>query len=276
MTLMLWLLNLGTAAVVVAPLYAWIYRHTSTSTAADRLSEGFTAVWWTDFSSSYATALGGWTETVWIAGVAFLLLHVFLDGGVLCVLHDPSRRDRMARFGRGCGAYFGRFLRLLLLALACYWLVFQVDRGLSSIVASWTEGGALQARAWWAGLGRELVTVSLFFTVSLVFDYARVRTVLNDARPMLREAAASLRFVLVNLRRTAGLYAALVILGGFAAALYWIVSQGAERLGAGWGIALVFVVQQLYIGTRIWLRLATWGSAMDLHLAIEAQGAGAE
>ncbi|MFQ5743955.1 MAG: hypothetical protein ACE5HV_10250 [Acidobacteriota bacterium] len=262
----LWLINLGLALVLVAPLYSLIYAHTATSSAAAQLSQGFTAVWWTDFSHAQAAALGTLPNTIWFAGAFYLMLHLLLAGGMLTFLHTDQHFPFFARFGAACGNYFGRFFRLLLIALACYWAVLWINGRLFSLVLWWSDNGALQPQAWWGHLARNIFTVVLFFTVSLVFDYAKVRTVVTDSRSMLLEAARSFRFVFGHLLRTGSLYLLLLTAGALLMALYWAGARGLGLLGAA--LLPLFLLQQLYLAARLWLRLATWGGAISLFKGI--------
>jgi len=265
----LWLINLSVALVLVAPLYTMIYDHTAISTSAEELASGFTATWWTDFSFAEGAALAAWEGGLWVAGAFYIVLHVFLAGGVLAFLFSDQRFPFWARFASSCGAYFGRLFRLLLISLVFYGVVFWIDGLLFEMVERLSDNGGLQPQAWWGHLIRSVVTVCLFFTVSLVFDYAKVRTVVRDSRSMIIETARSLGFVLRNAPQAAALYLLLALVGAGLMASYW----GASRTIEGTGAALfaLFVAQQIYVAARIWLRLATWGGAMSLFRGLAAR-----
>jgi hypothetical protein len=264
----LWLINLSVAMVLVLPVYALIYDHTATSTTAARLGEGFTATWWTDFSFAQGATLAVWEGHLWLAGAFYLLLHVFLAGGMLSFLYSDQRFPFWARFGSACGAHFGRFFRLLLISLVFYGLVFWIDGLLFAMVDRFSDGGRLQPQAWWGHLIRSVITVILFFGVSLLFDYAKVRTVVRDSRSMIIETARSLGFVLRNAVRVVPLYLLLALVAAVLMAAYWGLARALG--GAGLGILALFIVQQIYVASRIWLRLATWGSAMSLYQGLMA------
>ncbi len=265
----LWLINLSVALFLVAPLYAMIYDHTALSTSAEQLGSGFTATWWTDFSFAEGAALAAWQGSLWVAGAFYLVLHVFLAGGVLAFLYSDQRFPFWARFGSSCGTYFGRFFRLVLISLVFYGVVFWIDGLLFEMVDRLSDNGGLQPQAWWGHLIRSVVIVALFFSVSLLFDYAKVRTVVRDSRSMIIETARTLGFVLRNAPRVATLYLLLVSLGAALMAAYWGSSGVIEGTGAG--LLALFVAQQTYVAARIWLRLATWGGAMSLYRGLTAR-----
>jgi hypothetical protein len=144
--------------------------------------------------------------------LAHALLITFLLGGFM----DRVARNRAtASFGffGACGIFAFRFLRLAALAAPLYaalllWL-FPLVRG--------NDG------AGWFVLG------PLLFLVHVVFDYARVRMVVEDRRSAIGALSASVRFV----RRNAG--AALVLAavnGALAAAAWWLAASFSIGLSA--------------------------------------------
>jgi hypothetical protein len=187
---------------------------------------------------------------------------------MLSFLYSDQRFPFWARFGSACGAHFGRFFRLLLISLVFYGLVFWIDGLLFAMVDRFSDGGRLQPQAWWGHLIRSVITVILFFGVSLLFDYAKVRTVVRDSRSMIIETARSLGFVLRNAVRVVPLYLLLALVAAVLMAAYWGLARALG--GAGLGILALFIVQQIYVASRIWLRLATWGSAMSLYQGLMA------
>lgn len=114
------------------------------------------------------------------------LIWVFLSGGIIDRLARDTRSSSR-RFFAACGACFGPLLRLALLALITY-----------AIVLTWIEPGmarasdALDSRARMVLFG---ALAMLLFLIALVFDYARVRLVIEDRRSALGAVAASLRLI---------------------------------------------------------------------------------
>jgi hypothetical protein len=97
---------------------------------------------------------------------------------------------------------------------------------------------------------------------NLVFDYAKVRIVVEDRRSALGALVGAIRF----LRRSGSAAVALYLINSllFVAVLagYAAVAPGAGF--AGWSIWLGFVVGQLYVLARLWVKLVFWASATAL------------
>ena len=93
----------------------------------------------------------------------------------------------------------------------------------------------------------------LLVVVNVIFDYAKIRIVVEDRRSALGALSAAMRFVWRQLGRVAGLYA----LNGLAflilIAIWALVAPGAR--GGGLTLWLGFLVAQLYLLARLALKL---------------------
>jgi hypothetical protein len=263
-------------------LRGMIASHLGRSLAAEQVAAGADYQWWQEFSSQ-ASGLGTtFTPSIigfgavldnldafidnvpmaaTIAGVtaAWLVVWSFLSGGVI----DRLARDRPTRthgFFAAAGTHFWRFLRLGILALLVYgflfgwlheWLLTDLyDRLTRDLTVERTA--AVIRFAGYALFGAILI----FF--NLIFDYARIRIVVEDRRSAIGALAAGARFV----RRHLGRVVALYLLNGLAfvvlVALYALVSPGAPGSGVGmWGVLLL---GQAYIVLRHYLKLVFYAS----------------
>ena len=142
-----------------------------------------------------------------LAGI--FVLWTFVSGGIL----DRYARDRPTRtagFFSACGVYGTRLLRLACLATIAYSLLFgPIQRWLFDdlyvlvvsdvAVASWASGAETVLHC---------VFGFLVITTSLIFDYARVRAVVEDRRSMVGSLIAGWRFVRRRPGACIGLFAA--------------------------------------------------------------------
>ena len=200
-----------------------------------------------------------------IAGVttAWMLIWSFLSGGVL----DRLARDRRTRthgFFAACGVHFWRFLRLGVLAWLIYAFMFGWVHGwiFESAYPRWTADmtsertGFLLRTAGYVLFG----TVLLFFNV--IFDYARIRLVVEDRRSAIGAMAAGARFVRRHFGKVAGLY----LLNGIAflllVAVYALVSPGAP--GQGISMWATLLLGQAFIVGRHYLKLVFYASQTAL------------
>ena len=166
---------------------------------------------------------------------AHATLMTFLLGGVM----DRLARDRAtASFGffGASGMFFFRFLRLAVVAIPAYYalLVWLYPR---------LPGGPTL---------NTIVLIVLLSAMHLLFDYAKVRMVVEDRRSAFGALAAASRFVRRNLLAAI----AVIVLNGALAAMTW-------WLAATFTIGTTAAIYTYWLA-RALLRLVFIGSAISL------------
>ena len=262
-------------------LRGMIAAHLGTSLTADSVAAGANYDWWQEFTSqaaglgtTFVPAIIGFgavlenlsnlldnhevAATIAGAATAWMVIWTFLSGGIL----DRYARQRPTRthgFFSACGTHFWRFLRLGVLALAYYaWLFGPVHRWIFDSFFPWATRDLTVERTGFAiRLACYLVFGMLLIAGNLVFDFARVRIVVEDRRSAVGALLAGIRFVRRN-RGTLYLYllnsTAFVLL----ALLYALASPGAP--GAGLSMWLTLALGQMYIVGRHYVKLLFYAS----------------
>ena len=161
----------------------------------------------------------------------FLLVWTFLSGGILDRL-ARGRPTRAVGFFAACGLYGFRLVRLGLLAVVAYSVLLgPVQAFLFERVLPWLAGDASP--------GQSAVETALYVVlgillglVGLVFDYARVRAVVEDRRSAVGALLAGWRFVRRRPLVCVGLYAVNDVLVGIVVAVTPLVvmTQGVSWL----------------------------------------------
>jgi hypothetical protein len=197
------------------------------------------------------------------AAAAYIALWVFVAGGII----DRYARDRATRaagFFAASGVYFPRFARLAVVQGMVYALLigalhpYLFDR----VFYRLTREMAVEREAFAVRAGLYLVFGLLLAAANLVFDYAKVRAVVEDRRSMIGALGAAVRFVRRN-PAAGGVF--LLNFATFAACLllYALIAPGAPGPNIWWA----FAVGQLYILARLWAKLAFWASETALFQA---------
>jgi hypothetical protein len=131
----------------------------------------------------------------------------------------PARRRRRplraaadvgtAAFFAACGVFFWRFLRLGVLAALAYAFLFLVVHGwlFDDLFPAVTRDLASERTAFAWRLLLYAMFLVLLGGVIVVFDYARVRAVVEDRRSMVGALGAGARFVRRHLGSAAALFA---------------------------------------------------------------------
>jgi hypothetical protein len=197
------------------------------------------------------------------AASAYILLWVFLAGGII----DRYARERPTRahgFFSAAGELFFRFLRLAVIQWASYALLFAVvHRWLfDRLFPQLTRDLTVERTAFFIRAGLYLVFGLLLAAVNLIFDFTKVRTVIEDRRSVIGAVGAAVRFVRRHAGAAAALYAMNFAVFLLALVAYAVAAPGAR--GAGALMWMGFAVGQLYILARLWVKLTFWASETAL------------
>jgi hypothetical protein len=221
-----------------------------------------------------SSLLDGQGEITPVAGAlaVYLAGWTFLAGGVLD-RYARQRRTRAHGFFAACGVYFFRYLRLAVMAGIYYWWLFDFAH-------PWVFD------VWYPRLTRDLSVEREVFAIrltlyagfgllllagNLVFDYAKIRAVVEDRRSMLGALSAALRFIVHRPGRTLGLYVMNTLVFVLMLAVWSMLAPGAG--GGGWAIWLTFAAGQIYLLVRLLLKLHFLASQTALFQASLAHAA---
>jgi hypothetical protein len=188
----------------------------------------------------------------------YLLANTFLAGGAIAMLHR-----RGESFFAACARYFPRFFRIFLVSILFYGAAFAIGHGLISAESRWSEQSMREAPGDMMQWGIRAFQLLLFFAVNMIFDYAKIVCVVED-RKAVRATWRGLGFAGRNFGSAYGLFLVTAAVGIAFLALYHGLS---EWFGQDSRVAIiaVFLVRQIYVLARFWVRLWTWGSEIVLY-----------
>ena len=271
MVLVLLFANIIFALPVALPMFMLVLQTAGNSVAAEKmLSDKLDVDWLTDvvnlqISGSSFDATGLQTAALLaVAALVYLLITTLLSGGILAVFASDNQRFTMREFWAGCGQYFWRLFRLMLISLFFYAAAIAIY----SVIYRWTGRIDDTATAYesvvykrWTGIAVLLIMLSM---VNMLFDYARIGTVINDGRKMFRQAFSALKFTLRHFFSAFALYLLIGIIGlAVMALLVWL--RGSINQSSLPAVVLAILVGQLTIASRMWSRMAAFAGQMDLY-----------
>lgn len=261
LALLLWAIHLLLAFVATTPVASLLQTTLTHAPEGDRFLSGLSLPLLADLlrSAGPATRTLGPLLSV-VAGVA-LLINAAAAGGAVEVLLIEDRRAVGLRFARGAGRYFGRFLRMGLVATPAALLV----AGLGSLPL-WIVRGALdpsaEAARFFLGIAGTLVGLAGFTLGLLALDLARVRIAREDASGSASTYFATLWRVL---RRPGPVFRLWLVLA-LTLALCLLGYLGIQSLLPSTHTAtilLLLIAQQAILAARAFYRVALWsGEAM--------------
>jgi hypothetical protein len=194
------------------------------------------------------------------SGVAYVFLWTFLVGGILD-RYARGRATRSAGFFAASGVFFFRFLRLAVVAGAAYWLLFGPLHAwlFRSVYPALTREFTGERQTFAIRVALYLVFGASLALVNLLFDYAKVRAVVEDRRSMLGALTAAAGF----LRRHPGGVVGLYLLDGLCFILV-VAAYGMVAPGASAPLWWTLLAGQAYLLARLFVRLLFFASEVAL------------
>jgi hypothetical protein len=281
-----WVITLLTALPFSMVLREALQAHLGNSLAADEAVRGMNYQWWTEFAAQSSGFARSFTVTIigfaavldnlstflergsrpaallWL-GAGYLLLWLFLTGGILD-RYARNRQTRSHEFFTACGVYFVRFLRLAPIIAFTYYVLFRYVHGwlFDHLYDDLTRNLTVERTAFMWRVALYAVFGLLLLTANVIFDYAKVRAVVEDRRSMVGAVVAGVRFVRRNLAGVAALYLLDGMMFVAVIAIYALVAPGAGS--SNLSMWLGFAVGQAYLLARLWVRLLFLASETSL------------
>jgi hypothetical protein len=265
------------------------------SLRADAVADGVDIDWWQEFTTQtaglgatftpsvigFATTLDSVSgildarrpQTQVAAAVAlYLVVWTFIAGGIL----DRYARQRPTRahgFFASAGVFFWRFLRLAIAAGVVYGFLFAYAHGwlFDDLYRRLTRDVAVERTAFLWRAALYVVFGSLLLATTIVFDYARIRMVVEDRRSAVGALGAALGFIIRRRGRVFGLYALNALTFVVLAAIWALVAPGAG--GAGFSMWVGLALGQIYVLARLVLKLQFMASQTAIFQASLAHAA---
>jgi hypothetical protein len=290
MIVLLLVINFVFSLILAVPMYHSLRESFGNSLVGERMAQGFDYLWWEEFrdqaeglektftpsiigKGAILNNLEGLIQLrvfelppiVLVFGILYIILHTFLAGGILYIFQKPDRRFSLKNFFKGAGNYFFRFFLLMLISWAFFLLIGQVVKGgLDSILDSVRETAFSEIAPFYLGLAFSAVILFLFLFIQMVFDYGRIKIVLEERRDVLTAAAGAFGFVFRRLGSTLGLFY-LLFLVQVIFVLFYILIQGIIPQSSFAGVLAAFLFQQIFIFGLIWIRCWLYSSQLELY-----------
>lgn len=274
MILLLLAANILLSLPVVVPIFLLIVFTGGGTLEADKLlADKLDVVWLIDvFNHQFP---GAALETVasqvgvllLVMGLGYLLLNTLFAGGVIGVLNSADGLFTMRKFWGEAGAHFWRFFRLMLISLFFYGAAYGIYALLRWPIDNADErASAFESVVYkrWAAMA---LLVLMFAFVNMVFDYAKLATVVHndrgDRKGMFRETARALRFALRNFFNAFGLYLLIALAGLGVFLVFNYLRWSVDQSSAG-AVLSAILLGQIAIASRMWTRLVFYSAEMHL------------
>ena len=267
-----WLSTLLLALPLTLILQEQIAGHLGSSMAATAAADGVNYDWWNEFlaqtsgvGASFVPAILGFAAVlknlsavadtsampavIAVTVVSYMLVSLFLAGGVI----DRLARDHdlgAGAFFSACGVYFVRFIRLGVVTAIVYSALFGLYHPwlFDRVYPALTENITVERTAFFIHLALYAAFALPLFAFNILFDYTKIRAVVEDRRSMISAIAASWRFIRRNPIAVWAVYKLNALVFLLVIGLYYMIAPGASA------DVLAFGIGQLYIVLRVIVR----------------------
>lgn len=260
--LWLWLIDVAFVLVIVTPAFLLAKKDFGHSLVGGSLGR-FRFEWLGDLAYRYQDLLPAIAGAVLVPALLFMGLFIFLNGGIIGRVAAGGKTNLQGFFA-DCGKYLWRFIRVFLLSLPVYAVVFGgLLRLLAAPLKAWMRNASGEVPVIIASNLQFVITVLILSIVQMFFDYMKVHIVVHDGRKVLEAAAATLSFIGKRFIRAWGLYLLVGLLFIAATAVFIAVTNVLPGTGVA-ALALGFLWAQAYILARIWIKVLFFATEIDL------------
>ena len=255
--------NLIFGLVVALPVYAGINRFTSHTLMSEKLGGSFDMDFFFEFLIKSPDIFNTLRFTIVIVAFLYWLWSLFLSGGAYFIL--ISKNDYTGSlFWAGAANYFGRFFRLFLWSIPLFGILYSTQFIVTAIQLLLYGSDPYQNIIWWGAwirVGIGYIGILIYY---LVLDYARIDVVINNETKMRRALWYGIKFTFRNFFKTFSLSLMLFFIGIIVLVIYNPIADSLHTPNA-LIILILFIVQQIYMFTRMTLKLTLYSSQVKLY-----------
>lgn len=182
----------------------------------------------------------------------FALFMLFVSGGILETYRQGRRRIATGDFFAASGAFFWRFVRLMLFSLIPFALLGNAYLGLetaSDYLGNKAVADQVGFVIWLAGV---IILVLLTLFVRLWFDLAKVHVVASDEHRMFRSAWRGLAVTRRQIRALLWMYLRISIVAWVTALVAFLIWTKLPPTAVWATFVLLELVMLAQLGSRLW------------------------
>jgi hypothetical protein len=257
--------NLFIAYFMSIPLMGMLEEALDHTTMANKLLQAFDMTALVTVLSEFGRGINlGWP--VIIFSLIYLILSTFFSGGIVGLLTD-RKNFILAEFMSDSAKYFGRFIRLLLIIIGLLLLVLILYSMLSFLGATMTRKAETEFWPFVLFIVNVTLIAVILAVINMLADYTKIYIVTHDSDKIVHSFRMSLLFVYRHIVKTSVLFGLLLLTVMVLLVLY----LGFESLiptQLVLGVALFFVVSQLFMFLKVGLRVWFYGGQIALFKSI--------
>jgi len=192
-----------------------------------------------------------YTTNSYLFAFIFFVFILFVTGGIL-ESYRADRRLTTGEFFAASGAYFWRFVRLLLLSIIPFVIVIMIYQALDKAADRIGDRAIADQAGIFLGWGAMLIFLLLALAVRLWFDMAQVRAVAHNERRMWRNTWRAWRITWHGFGRLYGMYFVIALVGWIMLAIGLVIWAQLPATATGAVFIILELIMLAQIATRLW------------------------
>lgn len=288
-----YLVNIILVAMLAIPLFSEMYRNLGDKSASSSMLAGFDTEWADSFAQSGSELARSLRVSVsgpgmfldnleffihgairsygWLIlglGLLYITLNALMLGGLIGIFGEEKRKFSIGRFFHLAGSYFNRFFSITATAALVYLLFYKLAilpliRVFEALGNTFLSERAAVLTSWIGAL----LAFFILTLLNIIFDYGRIAVIKENKQSAWEAIWIGLKFIFRHFGQVLGIYYVLVaitvLLTLVFAGLFSSISQTGLLL-----IILAFLLQQVFIVVKIWLRLNFYGCQYEFYRGI--------
>ena len=190
--------------------------------------------------------------------IMYILITVFLTAGVYWLFYSKSEFSFTEFFAK-CGTYFSRFFKLFGVSFLFYFTAFLIYILLGSIFSNFTQNTVTEVLPVILTFTKIVILIIIFAVIMMIFDYAKIELITENSTGIFSAVFMAFKFFMMNIFKTFGIYFLYILTAIIIFAAFNLLN-GYNSTDTSFTILLYFVLAQLFILARQFLRLALYGS----------------
>ncbi|MGK0389418.1 MAG: hypothetical protein ACI94Y_002158 [Maribacter sp.] len=269
----LYALTLLLAMFVAYPLHQYLDKKVGNSLIINDIVEGFNYTFYADFMNHYGDGISPILNQSFYLIILYLILFIFLTGGIVkTFIHRPHFYSPPI-FWSNCATYFGKIFRLSIYFFIIHGIILTAFLVIFSLITSGLSPTNLENE------GIIFIAIKYMTPIYILFasffflwqDYTKICLVKNEYKWIFQAMKDTLVFIKNNFRKAFGLYLLNMLLLGLVFTINYFITSTFE-INSSNTILLSFFLSQLFIITRLGLKLINLSSAAHLYFPLEKTG----
>ncbi len=219
---------------------------------------------YSNFMHLFGNTISPLIKIAFLFGIFYSIFSVFFSGGIISRISKKPGETSLSIFWADSWTYLWRFLRLfiyiILLQIAVALLVYFP---MGAIIGSINNSIQTESTYFYIVLTGVIIHLFLITILIIVSDYAKIMMVNDESFRPFKTLLRSFPFVFRHFFSVYGLNILFILTGVLLFIIYFFLD---DKIGmtSGFTIFLMFLIQQIFIISRLFLKISVYGGEIAL------------